>query len=101
MNKNTKKFQEKEFFKRVFQILPKILFVTIATVAVVVTTQVFKSPKVEFLNVFYEDGALNYEINIDDTDTKLVENSLSIVLTANNERYEKEALLAIKVISLK
>lgn len=93
MNKNTKKFQEKEFFKRVFQILPKILFVTIATVAVVVTTQVFKSPKVEFLNVFYEDGALNYEINIDDTDTKLVENSLSIVLTANNERYEKEGII--------
>lgn len=93
MNKNTRKFQEREFFQRIFKLLPKILFVTIATVAVVVTTQVFKSPKVEFLNVFYEDGALNYEINIDSTDTKLVENSLSIVLTANNERYEKEGIV--------
>ena len=93
MNKNKRKFQEKEFLKRVFELLPKIFFVTLATVVVVVTTQVFKSPKVDFLNVYYEDGALNYEINIDSTDTKLVKDSLSIVLIANNERYEKEGVI--------
>ena len=47
MNKNKRKFQEKEFLKRVFELLPKF-FCDAWTVVVVVTTQVFKSPKVDF-----------------------------------------------------
>ncbi|MFA5720341.1 MAG: hypothetical protein WC939_04710, partial [Acholeplasmataceae bacterium] len=56
-------------------------------------TQFYKKPKVDFINVYYEAGKLNYEINIDPLDSKVDEDSLSIVLSSHNIRHVQKATL--------
>lgn len=82
--------------KRLFlAMMPKVFLGAMIGVIVVViaSSQIFRTPKVEFENLYVIENELFYDINIDPLDSSIDEESLIIRLEANREKEDTVATL--------